>query len=184
MIPRMKSQQWKAFVFWGTEVIKRVGRNMRSITQLYDMLLNYLAQPVLSPKSYYNDYIMSVVASQITSLAIVYSTVYSGADQTKHQSSASLAFVRGIHRSPGNSPHKGPVTRKIFPFDDVIMLEGPEWGPVMDRSFVLIFLLYARYVLTRELVSTHHWSNDAIFACSFITGFHKHIRHTVKVCQI
>ena len=44
-----------------------------------------------------------------------------GADQRKHQSSASLAFVRGIHRRPVNSPHKGPVTRKVFPFDDVIM---------------------------------------------------------------
>ena len=47
---------------------------------------------------------------------------FSGADQRKHQSSASLAFVRGIHRWPVNSPHKGPVTRKMFPFDDVIML--------------------------------------------------------------
>ena len=64
---------------------------------------------------------MGAMASQITSLTIVYSTVYSGADQRKHQSSASLAFVWGIHRGPVNSPHKGPVTRKIFPFDDVIM---------------------------------------------------------------
>ena len=64
---------------------------------------------------------MSVIASQITSLAIVYSAVYSGADQRKHQSSASLAFVRGIHRRPVNYPHKWPVTRKMFPFDDVIM---------------------------------------------------------------
>ena len=70
---------------------------------------------------HYNDVIMSTIASQITSLTIVYSTVYSGADQRKHQSSASLAFVRGIHRWPVNSPHKGPVTRKMFPFDDVIM---------------------------------------------------------------
>ena len=61
------------------------------------------------------------IASQITSLTIVYSTVYSGAHQRKHQSSASLAFMRGIHRWPVNSPHKWPVTRKIFPFDDVIM---------------------------------------------------------------
>ena len=70
---------------------------------------------------HYNDVIMSVMASQITSLTIVYSTVYSGADQWKHQRSASLAFVRGIPRWPVNSPHKGPVTRKMFPFDDVIM---------------------------------------------------------------
>ena len=57
---------------------------------------------------------MGAIASHITSLTIVYSTVYSGADQRKHQSSASLAFVRGIHRSPVNSPRKGPVTRKSF----------------------------------------------------------------------
>ena len=62
------------------------------------------------------------MASQITCLTILYSTVYSGADQRKHQSSALLAFVRGIHRWPVNSPHKGPVTRKMFPFDDVIIL--------------------------------------------------------------
>ena len=51
----------------------------------------------------------------------VYSAVYSGTDHRKRQSSTSLAFVRGIHRGPVNSPHKGPVTRKRFPFDDVIM---------------------------------------------------------------
>ena len=65
---------------------------------------------------------MSTMASQITSITIVYSTVYSGADQTKkHQSLASLAFVWGIHRWPMNSPRKRPVMRKMFPFDDVIM---------------------------------------------------------------
>ena len=42
----------------------------------------------------------------------------------KYQSSASLAFVRGIHRWPVNSPHKGPVTRKMLLFDDVIMPKG------------------------------------------------------------
>ena len=47
---------------------------------------------------------------------------YWGADQIKDQSSASLAFVRGIHRWPLSSPHKGPVTRKMFPFDDVKMI--------------------------------------------------------------
>ena len=70
---------------------------------------------------HYGDVIMGTMASQINSLTIVYSTVYSGADQRKHQSSASLAFVRGIHRGPVNSPHKWPVTRKIFPFNDVII---------------------------------------------------------------
>ena len=66
---------------------------------------------------HYGDVIMGTIASQITSLTIVYATVYSDADQRKHQSSASLAFVRGIHRGPVNSPHKWPVTRKMFPRD-------------------------------------------------------------------
>ena len=70
---------------------------------------------------HYNDVIMGAIASQITSFTIVFSTVYSDADQRKHQSSAPLAFVRGIRRGPVNSPHKWPVTRKMFPFDDVIM---------------------------------------------------------------
>ena len=69
----------------------------------------------------YNDVIMNVMASLITSLTIFYPIVYPGEDQRKHQSSASLAFVRGIHQWPVNSPHKGPVTRKMFPFDDVVM---------------------------------------------------------------
>ena len=53
----------------------------------------------------------------------------------KNQSSAPLAFVRGIHRWPVNSPHKGPVTRKKFPFDDVTMhyyqlVWSMDWGSI------------------------------------------------------
>ena len=82
----------------------------------------FSSQRVSEAKSiHYCEVIMDAVASQITSLTIIYSTVYSDSDQRKHQSSASLAFVRGIHRWPVNSKHKGPVTRKMFPFDDVIM---------------------------------------------------------------
>ena len=76
---------------------------------------------ITKKNQHYCDVIMDKVASQITSLAIVYLTVYSDADQRKHPSSASLAFVCGIHWGPVNSPHKCPVTRKIFPFEDVIM---------------------------------------------------------------
>ena len=75
---------------------------------------------------------------QITSLTIVYSTFYSGADQRKHQSSPSLAFVRGIHGWPVNSPHKGPVMRKMFPFDDVIM----QFGQYKFRKVEVIILLH------------------------------------------
>ena len=71
---------------------------------------------------------MTKIASQIPSLTIVYSTVYSGADQSKHQSSASLVFVWGIHRGPVHSPHKWPVTRKMFPLDDVIMFHPHSHG--------------------------------------------------------
>ena len=62
---------------------------------------------------HYDDVIMGAMASQITSLTIVYSTVYSGANQSKHQSSASVALVWENHR--------GPVSQKMFPFDDVII---------------------------------------------------------------
>ena len=101
---------------------------------------------------------MDKVASQITSLAIVYLTVYSDADQRKHQSSASLAFVRGIHRGPVNSPHKWPVTRKMFPFDDVIMgwnysslpwlprlYNWNRWSWAMDEE--LLTLLYVDVIV-------------------------------------
>ena len=74
--------------------------------------------------AHYYDVIMSPTASQITSLTIVYSIVYSGTDQRKHQSSASLSFVPGIHQRQVNSPHKWPVTQKMYPFDYVIMLIG------------------------------------------------------------
>ena len=75
---------------------------------------------------------MGAMASQITSLTIVYSIVYSDADQRKLQSSASLAFVRGINRGPVNSPHKWTITRKMFPFDDVIMLDIPHGLSVIN----------------------------------------------------
>ena len=67
---------------------------------------------------------MSAMASQITGIAVVYLTVRSGADRRKQQSSSSLAFVRGTHRWPVNSPHNGPVMRKMFPFDDVIIMNS------------------------------------------------------------
>ena len=84
--------------------------------------------------SHYNDVIIRAMASQITSASIVYSTVCSGANQRKHQSPASLAFVREIQRWPVNSPHKGSVTRKVFPFHGVIM----DWRPLIasPRTFL------------------------------------------------
>ena len=72
-------------------------------------------------KFHYSDVIMSAMVSQITGVSIDCLINYSGADQRKYKSSASLAFVRGIHQWPVNFPHSGPVTRKMISFDDVIM---------------------------------------------------------------
>ena len=91
---------------------------------------------------HYNDVIMGTVVSQVTSLTIVYSTIYSDADQRKHQSSTSLAFVQGIHRGPVNYPHKWPVTRKMFSFDDVIIvMSGP--GPLFMSYWQISWSLEA-----------------------------------------
>ena len=67
------------------------------------------------------DVIMTRMASQITSLTIVYSTVYSGADKKKTSKLRVTGLCVGNSPGPVNSPHKGPVTRKMIPFDDVIM---------------------------------------------------------------
>ena len=84
---------------------------------------------------HYFDIIMGTMASQITSLTIVYSTVYPGADQRNQQSSASLALVWGIHWSPVNSPHEWPVTRKMGPFDEVIMF-GEISSTIKKKGFI------------------------------------------------
>ena len=119
---------------------------------------------------------MSAMASQITGASIVSSTVCSGADQRKHQSSASLAFVGGIHRWPVNSSRKGPAKWKMFPFDDFIMnmrnelswdwifmfeyehrgnrRRGPYLGRALESAVMSIteFLLIALWLYTAELM--------------------------------
>ena len=93
---------------------------------------------------HYDDVIMGAMASQITSLTIVYSTVYSDADQRKHQSSASLAFVRGNHRGPVNSPHKWQVSRKMSPFEDVIMsLRFVPNGPIANMALLVLIMVWS-----------------------------------------
>ena len=90
---------------------------------IHFVLLSFaFTSTVLAALDHYGDVIMGTMASQITSLTIVYSTAWPGADQRKPQSSTLLAFVWGIHRWPVNSPHKWQVTRKMVPFYDVIMV--------------------------------------------------------------
>ena len=99
-------------------------------------ILNLSACITRDEPGHYNDVIMSAMASQITGVPIVCSTVCSVADQRKHHSSASLAFVRGILRWPVNSPYKGPVTWRMLPFDDVIMKWLVPWAFMTKRNFM------------------------------------------------
>ena len=103
---------------------------------------------------HYNDVTMRAMASQITGFSIVYSTVGSGADQRKHQSSASLAFVRGIHRWPVNSPRKRPVTRKMFPLDDVIMIMAP-------HLWCWTFIYFITHYHSSHIIEQIHYNGHA-----------------------
>ena len=111
------------FVVWYQLILPITFRVTYDCTSIGETTLKNMGRSIIL--THYSDIIMGAMASQITSLMIVYSTVYSGADQRKHQSSTSLAFVQGIHQWPVNSSHKGPVRRKMFPFDDIIMYGFP-----------------------------------------------------------
>ena len=91
---------------------------------------------------HHNDVIMTTIASKIISLTTVYSTVYSDADQRKHQSSASLAFVWGIHRDRWIPRIKGQLRGKCFHFDDVIMGILFTCSPWLCFIVVRYWLLY------------------------------------------
>ena len=84
---------------------------------------------------HYSDVIIKLRASQITGVSIVCWTLYSGADKRKHQRPTSMAFVRGIHMWPVEFLHKGPVTWKIFPFDDVII----KWDDLFFHPSIHLF---------------------------------------------
>ena len=114
-------------------------------------LVNSLYKTEGNVCDHYCDVIMSAMASLITSLTILYSAIYSGADKRKHQSSASLVFVWGIPRWLGNSAHKGPVTWKIFPFDDVIM--DAHESVAHDKDVVLP--QYFRLSISRRGIKFH-----------------------------
>ena len=117
---------------WRIYAIPKVKHKRIRCIQQY--IISYFLGRILT--CHYDNVIMDWIASQITSLPVVCSIVYSGVNQRKHQSSASLAFVWEIHRGPVNFPHKWPVTRKMFPFDDVIMFYGGPWmeAPVQNTT--------------------------------------------------
>ena len=104
-----------------------------------------------------------------------YSTVHSGADQRKHQSSASLAFMQGIHRGPMNPPHKWLVTRKMFPFDDVIMYERlVNFAIKYNRSFLLVLQKV-------NVIETYY---HAIYELSLLLPFIIHYHWVTMQCLL
>ena len=118
---------------------------------------------------------MGAMASQITRLTIAYSTVYSGADQRNHQSSAALAFVRGNHRSPVNSPHKWPITRKMFLFDGVIMYYTPT-KTTLRLSWTTLTLclnLMPQTLVYSDNVACHFrtWQVDCLYLYTFLNKY-------------
>ena len=131
---------------------------------------------------------MSAMASQISGASIVYSTVCSGADQRKHQSSALLVFVSRIHRWPVNSPHKGTVTRKMFPFDGVIMKlhmqKVDSWRLEycycsVEISYRVCWLHYVNWASVDKI-----WINVmtlAAFSCVFVIV---RLSRSVKGCRL
>ena len=125
---------------------------------------------------------MSTVASQITGVSIVCSAICSGA----HQNSASLAFVQGIHQSPVNSPHKGPVMRKMFPFHNVIMETVHQWKSqdfTYDNKYIRLHddSTFFSWTTCRVNSLLTHWGRDkmaAIFQTTFSNAFSR-----MKMCE-
>ena len=145
---------WKLFL-WSLSGILLRAQIVKVVTQRND---NEVSLPWCSTTpSYTNKWIwhhtgviMGAIASQIPSLTIFYSTVYLEAGQRKHQSSASLAFEQAPVRGPVNSPHKWPVTRKMFPFDDVIMVSHfTSWKDSMPYVMLSV-VLSSRWVSARK----------------------------------
>ena len=132
---------------------------------------------------------ISAIASQITGVSIINSTACYGADKRKHQSSASLASVSEIHRWPVNSSHKGSITRKMFPFDNVIMTithwpwthtmkHLEQWLNVLVHNLSRVHLTYSQFSqLIRRNIFGRMYSTDP-FKFRWTTG-HIRVQHSI-----
>ena len=112
---------------------------------------------------------MITMASHIICVSSVCSTVCMDANQRKYQSSASLAFKKGIYRWPVDSPHKGPATRKMFPFDDAIIYDDHQLSK--QGSFCWIGPLSVTILLTTLfwiITAMHHNGDDSPFPLCYI----------------
>ena len=105
-------------IYWNCCILIKISQNYVPNSMNNNSWIQQWFHPVdaklLLEQLHYNYVIMTKIASQITSLAVVYSTVYSDADQRKHQSSASLAFVWGIHRDRWIPRTKAQLRGKCF----------------------------------------------------------------------
>ena len=144
--------------------------------------LDYSEKYTTFAPQHYTDAIMSAMASQITSLTTLYSTVYWGTVQWKHRSSASLAFVRGILRWPLNSPHKRPVTRNKFPFNYAILKSISRYLPGIRRQHMEYYFFLKSVWLSFQRVTIHvakFWS-----ASHCITTYHFYfLRRWKAICE-
>ena len=109
------------------------GRNKHQKQPSSEHINSSLRQYIHYTCSHYSDVIMSMMASHTTGILVVYWNVCSGADKKNTKAPRHLAFVRGIHRWTVSTPHQGPVTRKMFPFDNVIMYTT-WWAHSIKRS--------------------------------------------------
>ena len=129
--------------------------------------------------SHYNDAIMVAMASHITGVWGVWSNVWSSADQIKHQSSAPLVFVRGNHRLPVDSPHKGSVTRIMFPFDDVIISTGiiamSKFKPLKLRNGLPV--LAAKVPVEWKINSQNELTNPSKSKLGLVSRQQHHTKH-------
>ena len=115
---------------------------------------------------------------------IVYSTVYSGANQRKHQSFASLAFVGGIHWGPVNSLHKGPVTREMFPFDDAIMNGLCETVGITTYKAVNLLIIQFFWVIAQSIFRRASETFDNVSQLDVKAHIHRQLySYNIRIVQ-
>ena len=136
-----------------------------------------------------SDFIMIRMASPITGVSIVYPAASFSIDKIKHWSSVSLAFVRGIHLGPVNYLHNGPVMRKMFPFDDVIMYYLIQMNFNILLCFSVEEMMCNTNIFQCFLIKFQNKKNQILSYCPENKGFlpknsHPHITHTFTGCNI
>ena len=141
-IPRLYFGYWNS-----SEMI----HNFYDVTYVCTYTEVYFIKTFYHSIEHYSDVMMCAIASQITSISTVYSAVCSGTHQRNHQSSELLAFVSGDHWWLVESPHKGPVTRKMFQFDDVII-----WYIMWLTYVCVMFTSYFRVNLLQTSITLYN----------------------------